>query len=55
MQQRHIDCCLYKYRHLVENVFAHLKQFRAVATRYGKLKRNFESSVALASAFLWLE
>ena len=49
-----IDWCLYKYRHLVENVFARLKHFRAIATRYDKLKRNFEGMVALASAFLWL-
>ena len=28
-----IDWCLYKYRHLVENTFARLKQFRAIATR----------------------
>lgn len=49
-----IDWCLYKYRHLVENVFARLKHFRAIATRYDKLKINFESSVALAAGFLWL-
>ena len=49
-----IDWCLYKYRHLVENVFARLKHFRAIATRYDKLKRNFEGSLALACAFLWL-
>ena len=49
-----IDWCLYKYRHLVENVFARLKHFRAIATRYDKLKQNFEGSLALACAFLWL-
>lgn len=49
-----MDWCLYKYRHLVENVFARLKHFRAIATRYDKLKRNLEASVALACAFLWL-
>ncbi len=49
-----MDWCLYKYRHLVENVFARLKHFRAIATRYDKLKRNFEGSIALACAFLWL-
>ena len=48
------DWGLYKYRHLVENVFARLKHFRAVATRYDKLKRNFEGMVALACAFVWL-
>jgi transposase len=49
-----IDWCLYKYRHLVENVFARLKHFRAIATRYDKLKRNYEGAVALTCAFLWL-
>ncbi len=49
-----IDWCLYKYRHLVENVFARLKHFRAIATRYDKLKRNYRSMLALACSFLWL-
>lgn len=49
-----IDWDLYKLRHLVENAIARLKQFRAVATRYDKLKRNFVGSVALACAFIWL-
>ncbi len=37
-----VDWCLYKYRHLVENAFARLKHFRAIATRYDKLKLQFE-------------
>jgi len=49
-----VDWCLYKYRHLVENIFARLKHFRAIATRYDKLKRNFEGALALACAYLWL-
>jgi transposase len=49
-----MDWCLYKYRHLVENAFARLKQYRSVATRYDKLKRNYQSMVALACAYLWL-
>jgi len=49
-----IDWCLYKYRHLVENAFARLKHFRAIATRYDKLKINFESSLALACVIIWL-
>jgi|GEM_PF-544532 len=32
------DKGLYRYRHLVENPFAHLKHFRAVATRFDKFK-----------------
>ena len=43
-----MDWCLYKYRHLVENVFARLKHFRAIATRYDKLKRNYASMLAMA-------
>lgn len=49
-----MDWCLYKYRHLVENAFARLKHFRSIATRHDKLKRNYQSMVALACGFLWL-
>ena len=42
------DSYLYKLRHLVENMFARLKQFRSIATRYEKLARNFESMIYLA-------
>lgn len=49
-----MDWGLYKYRHLVENIFARIKHFRAVATRYDKLKRNYASMVAIACAFIWL-
>jgi transposase len=49
-----IDWCLYKYRHLVENVFARLKHYRSVATRYDKLARNYTSTLALVCYFIWL-
>lgn len=42
-----MDWGLYKHRHPVENVFARLKHFRAIATRYDKLKRNYEGVLAL--------
>ncbi len=45
---------IYIKLHLVENMFCRLKQFRGIATRYDKLKRNYQSSVALACIFLWL-
>jgi hypothetical protein len=45
---------LYRYRHLMENAFARLKNYRALASRLNKLKRNYESVVAMACAFLWL-
>ncbi|HAT9786882.1 TPA: IS5 family transposase, partial [Legionella pneumophila subsp. pneumophila] len=49
-----VDRGLYKYRHLVENIFARLKQFRAIATRYDKLKRNYASTLAMACSYIWL-
>lgn len=48
-----MDWGLYKYRHLVENAFARLKQYRAVATRYDKLKKNYQSMIALACGYLY--
>ena len=38
---REFDRHLYKARHLIEDFFAKLKQFRAIATRYDKTARNF--------------
>jgi transposase len=34
--QREYDEDMYKIRHLIENFFAKLKQFRGIATRYDK-------------------
>jgi transposase len=44
----------YRARHLVENLFARLKQFRRLATRYDKLARHFAAFVVIASLFVWL-
>jgi transposase len=49
-----MDWSLYKLRHLVENIFARLKHFRAIATRYDKLKRNYASMLAMACSYIWL-
>ena len=49
------DKLRYKSRHLIENAFCRLKDFRRVATRYDKLARNFLSAVALATLVaFWL-
>ena len=53
MAPRQFDQELYKARHLVENFFCKLKQFRAIATRYDKTARNF-LAVHLAAATIWL-
>jgi transposase len=52
--QREYDRHLYKARHLIENFFAKLKQFRAIATRYDKTARNFLAAVYLAATAIWL-
>ena len=42
-------------RHLIENAFCRLKDFRRIATRYDKFAANFLSGVALANALaFWL-
>jgi transposase len=51
---RSFDRDLYKARHLIENFFAKLKQFRAIATRYDKTARNFLAAVHLAASAIWL-
>ena len=51
---RDYDRDLYKARHLIENFFAKLKQFRAIATRYDKTARNFLAAVHLAACVIWL-
>jgi transposase len=53
-EQRPYDSELYKARHLIENFFAKLKQYRAIATRYDKTARNFLAAIYLASAVIWL-
>ena len=52
--QREYDQDLYQARHLIENFFCKLKQFRAIATRYDKTARNFLAAVYLAAATVWL-
>ena len=51
---RDYDKELYKARHLIENFFAKLKQYRAIATRYDKLANTFLEGIFLASTVIWL-
>jgi transposase len=53
-QPRDYDKHLYKERHLIENFFAKLKQYRAIATRYDKTARNFLAAVYMAASVIWL-
>jgi len=52
--QREYDKDLYKARHLIENFFAKLKLYRAIATRYDKTARNFLAAIHLAATVIWL-
>ena len=52
--QRPYDPDLYQARHLIENFFCRLKQFRAIATRYDKTKRNFLAAIHLAASAILL-
>ena len=51
---RPYDKDLYKARHLIENFFAKLKQYRAIATRYDKGAVHFLAAIHLAAAVIWL-
>ena len=51
---RNFDKQMYIARHLIENFFCKLKQFRAIATRYDKTARNFLAGIHLAAAMIWL-
>jgi transposase len=53
-EPREFDHDLYKARHLIENFFCKLKQFRAIATRYDKTARNFLAAIHLVAAMIWL-
>ena len=53
-EPREYDSHLYKARHLMENFFARLKQYRAIATRYNKTSRNFLGAIHMAAAVVWL-
>ena len=52
--KRACDFALYCERNLIERFFNKLKHFRAIATRYDKLARNFLAGVQLASAIILL-
>lgn len=51
-RQRGYDAALYKARLVIENFFAKLKQYRAIATRYDKTASNFLGAIHLAAAVI---
>jgi transposase len=51
---RPYDRHLFAARHLIENFFCKLKQFRAITTRYDKRAIDFLAGVYAASILIWL-
>ncbi len=51
--QRAYDEDLYKLRHLVENVFLHLKRWRGIAMRYARNRASFLVAVQIRCIALW--
>ncbi len=48
------DFAMYCWRHLVENFFCDLKQYRRIATRYDKTDESFVAMIHLAAAVMAL-
>ena len=54
-QRKHplsIDKEIYKWRHLIENFFAKLKEFKAIALRCEKTDRNFTAMIYACAAVI---
>jgi transposase len=47
-----IDLEMYKWRHLIENFFCNLKEFKRIAMRACKTDRSFEALIYLCSAVI---
>lgn len=52
MHQHDHDADAYKWRHLVENYFAKIKEFRGIATRYDKTDCSYTANWNLAAALI---
>ena len=52
--KRDCDFALYRERNLVERFFNKIKHYRAIATRYDKLARNFLAALQLVAAIILL-
>ena len=50
---KEFDKHLYRLRHLIENTFVRLKHFRAIATWFDKVARNYQSMIYIACMFIW--
>ena len=51
-QKLKIDLRIYQWRHLIENVFCKLKEFKRIALRADKTDQSFEAMIYLAAAVI---
>ncbi len=51
-QQIPYDKQMYQWRHLVENYFAKIKEFRGIATRYDKTDTSYSANLFLAATII---
>lgn len=54
-EAREYDKDMYQWRHLIENFFQKLKQYRAIATRYDKTASAFLGAIHLVASIIWLK
>ena len=50
--QRAYDTHMYKWRHLVENYFSKIKEFRGIATRYDKTDNSYAANWYLCATMI---
>ncbi len=50
--QINYDREIYKWRHLIENYFAKIKEFRGIATRYDKTENSFRANINLCATLI---
>jgi transposase len=55
LEQRNYDTHLYQYRHLVENAFMFLKQWRGIAFRFAKRTASFQAALQIRIIMMWLK
>ena len=51
-EPRDHDREMYRWRHQIENFFARIKEFRAVATRYDKTGESFAAAIHLVAGVI---
>ena len=54
-EKRDYDREKYKWRHLIENLFQKLKQFRGIATQYDKIAESYMGGIYFVASLIWLK